>query len=145
MMTILEAESKAAPLDRELKDLREAAVKDWLAWHGRLHHLQAAAAEKADKGQVLATVFVPHLSLNPDCAELKEVTITPRRVVRRYLRRAYYMRGLGQPSVDIRCKYRSLASELRSVRESAERWDCPPDKAREHRARQMPAWARAAA
>lgn len=40
-------------------NIKEAATKEWCAWHDKLRRMESAAAEKRDKGVILFEVFTP--------------------------------------------------------------------------------------
>lgn len=143
------SERGAVFLDRsvdgiELQQLWEEANKDWNFWYNRVKALQIAAAQRADKGEELFTVYRPSF---PGSDDLKEITVTPRLVITKHLRQAWYVDKPIPPHVELRLEFQmSLEFALKELHEWGRQYDCKPEKAAEFRRKKtLPAWAKEAA
>lgn len=149
VLRVIESEWRAARkadehsvllLTRQLCDLRDAASKEWSQWYDRVKELRIAEAKRKDKGEVWFTVFRPEY---PGADGLKEITVTPRLEIVRYVRLPWFAKP-EPPKVDLRQSDETLEKALQRSHEWGQKYYCKPEKAAEARRKDLPAWGAAA-
>lgn len=146
LLKVLESEWRAARkadqfsnLTHQLKELHEAAGKDWSEWYNRVKALRVAEAERKDKGEVWFTVFRPGY---PGSDELKEITVTPRLERTRYYRLSWLCdRQWAQPRAELRQSDETLEKALTRSHEWGLKYYCKPEASAAFRRKNLPAWA----
>lgn len=124
LLRALERAVKAEPFDEELRALNLEAGNEWSQWHKRLRKVNAAAAAKKDKGEVLFTIFYP------DGAAVRSITRTPHRLIHHWETQPWYASKPIEDHVDVRrpdAWERDLTYQWSEVRKTC-------DRARERRA-----------